>query len=615
MLSDESIYSSFELIKSKLSQNENEQLLAWILERWNSKIKPEIADGVWFEELIAPAAADENVAHLLRFILGHPDKKLRWTAIHSIRRLVSLNNIEVLKVLLDKQNEKDCLPFQNREYIYYWMSAKLYLWIAIDRISIESPEMLIPFKDVFYNELMSEELPHVLIKYYIKKSCLNLYTFDKSIYSEVELQNIQDTNKSKLGYVEERKYSRQQRRYSSKSQKKWKFRFNSVDTLPYWYSRIGDIFNLSEYDVADVADKFITEKWGYTGNPNDDDYLQGQLYDRDWYLTRNDHGSNPEVEDLSIYFEYHAMYCAAHFFLKHEPFIKTDYSDYWDSWEGWLYSKANAFDDFWLSDLRTPVPLKLEYWKNSVENFDLVWRDSIPEEYFDENVGFIEVNTNEFLNVYGAIKKNIGENQDTITFSSCLVSNREAEALLRALHTTKDSYDYYLPLEKDEDDAEITENDFIFKGWLREIRSEYEGLDTNDSLFTNSSKGYFTFGDVVHSNFNIKYDSMYRYGYFEDNEISIYENWNEISDEDYRYRKYNKDIESSGCLFKVKSEFILNFLKVEQKSLIIRCIVDRQLEERKYRERNDDNRHQVKLYLIKPDGTVKTLRGRDYKIG
>ncbi|PQA97067.1 hypothetical protein B0A69_03190 [Chryseobacterium shigense] len=615
LLTDESIYSSFELIKSKLNPDENEQLLSWVLERWNSKIKPDVADGVWAEDLTAPETSDVNVANLLRFILGHPDKKLRWRAIHSIRRLASLNNVEILKVLLDKQNEKDCFPFQNKDYIYYWMSAKLYLWIAIDRISIENPEILIPFKDTFYKELICEDLPHVLIKHYIKKSCLNLYKFDQSIFTDIELQSIEGINKSKLGYVEEKQYSRQQRRYSIKSEQKWKFRFDSIDTLPYWYSRIGDIFNLSEYDVADIADQFISEKWGFVGKPNDDDYLRSQLYDRDWYLTRNDHGSNPEIEDLSTYFEYHAMYCAANFFLEHEPFLKTDYSDYWDSWEGWLNSEANAFDNFWLSDIRTAIPLKLDYWKNNVESFDLLWRDSIPEEYFDENVGFSKENKNEFLNVYGAIKKYTGENQETITFTSCLVSNRGSEALLRALHTTKDSYDYYLPLEKDSDndDSEIDEVDFTFKGWLRESRSEYDGLDTNDSLFSDSSKGYFVFGDIVNSYFNIKYDNTYTKGYFEDNEVSIYENWNEITDDNYR--KYNTDTETSGCFFKVKSEFILNFLKLEQKSLIIRCIVDRQLEERNYRERNSDNTNQVKLYLIKSDGTVKTLRGRDYKIG
>lgn len=610
LLSDESIYSSFELIKCKLSQSENEELLVWVLERWNSKIKPEIADGIWEEELFPPSNSNENIAYMFRFLLGHPNKRLRWKAIHSIRRLANLNNIEILKVLLDKQNEKDCFPFQNKEFIFYWMSAKLYLWIAIDRISIENPGTVLPLKDSFYEELMSEELPHVLIRHYIKKACLNLYAFDNSIFSEKELQNIQSINQSKLGHVEEKKYSRHQRKYLSKSQKKWRFRFDTIDTLPYWYSRIGDIFNLSEYDVADIADKFINEKWGYTGNPNEDDYVRNQLYDRDWLKTSHRHGSNPEVESLSIYFEYHAMYCAASFLLEHEPFVKTDYADYWDSWQDWLNSEANAFDEFWLSDLRTSIPLNYDYWKSNVENFDLEWRDFIPEEYFDENIGLAE--NNDFLNVFGAIKKNIGKNQETITFTSNIVSNKNADALLRALHTTKDSYDYYLPLEKDSEE-EIDEINFILKGWLIEPISEYEGLDSNDSLFNNSSKGYIKFGETVHSNFDIRYDNLYKSGYLGKKEISIYENWNEISDEEYR--RYDDYLETSGCLFKVKNEFILKFLRAEQKSLLVRCIIDRQLEERRYSKRNNDNRNQVKLYLIKPDGTVKTLRGRDYKIG
>lgn len=612
LLSDDSIYSSFELIKCKLSQSENEELLIWVLERLNSKIKPEIADGIWNEELTPPTNANENIAVMFRFLLGHPDKKLRWRAIHSLRRLANLNDIGILKVLLEKQNEKDCFPFQNKEYMYYWMSAKLYLWIAIDRISVENPNAIISFKDVFYAELMSGELPHVLIRHYIKKSCLSLYNFDKSIYSEVELQNIHNVNNSKLGYVEEKKYTRQQRKYSSKSKKDWKFRFDSLDTLPYWYSSLGTRFNLSEYDVADIADKFINEKWGYTGNPNKDDYIRNQLYDRDWYKTSHRHGSNPEVESLSIYFEYHAMYCAASFLLENEPFVKNDYSDYWDSWQGWLDSEANSFDEFWLSDLRTPIPLNYNYWKSNVENFDLEWRDSISEEYFDENFGLSD--DNDFLSVYGAIEKYAGKNRETVTFTSSIISNKNADALLRALHTTKDSYDYYLPLEKDsEEDNDIDDINFTLKGWLREPTSEYEGLDSDDSLFHNNSKGYIRFGEIVHSNFNIKYDNLYTRGYLNEKEISIYENWNEISNDEYR--RYDSYLETSGCLFKVKKDFILKFLRAEQKSLIVRCIIDRQLEERNYRERNSDNRNQVKLYLIKPDGTVKTLRGRDYKIG
>lgn len=619
LLSDESIYSSVELIKNKLTPSENEELLEWIFEKWNAKIKLDFADGVWCDELTPPRDSNENIAYFLRFLLGYPDKSLRWQAIHSIRRLAKLNNTEILKFLLEKQDEKDCFPFQNKEYIYYWMSTKLYLWIAIDRISLENPNLLIQFKDTLYNNLMSEELPHVLIRQYIKKTCLNLNAYDKSLFTETELKNIQSVNQTKLEFVEEEYLSREQRRYSSSSKKEWRFNFDSMDTLPYWYSGLGRCFNLSEYDVADVADKFITEKWGYTGDCLDDDYLRGQLYERDWDKMYRRHGTNPEIEDLESYFEYHAMFCAANFLLEKEPLLKTDS---WDSWEYWLDSEANAFNSFWSSDLGAPIPLESQYWENEIDKFDKEWRDNIADEYFDEKIGFISDEENKWLIVCGGTTKHIGVNEESMNVQSCLVSNKGGDALLRALQTTKDSYDYAIPYKEVNYDDEysydkktIDENGFSLKGWLLDVTSEYEGLDIHDPLFKGTSKGYLKFGKTTHSYFDIEYDTLYKKGYIEDELISKYKNWNEITDEEYQYRKHNKNVLSSGSILQVSSDFLIRFLKAEQKSLIIKCVIERQLKDRKYRERYDDNRNNVKLFLIKPDGTVKTLRGRDYKVG
>jgi len=613
LLSDESIYSSFELIKSKLNIHQNEELLGWILERWTSKIKPDIADGYWIEELIPPMNANENIAYLLRFILGHPDKRLRWSAIHSIRRLVSLNNIEILTVLLDKQNDKFCFPFQNKEFIYYWMSSKLYLWIAIDRVSVEYPEKIVSLKDLFYKELMSTDLPHVLIREYIKNTCLNILKWDSSIYSEDEIENIHAVNITKLGYEIKKISKNQKRKYSTNSQKEWSFNFCALDTLPYWYRPIGESFNLSEYDVADIADKFITEKWEYVGETHKDDFIRNQLYDRDWYLTRNDKGSNPKIEDLSVYFEYHAMYCAAGFLLERETLLETDS---WNRWEYWLKSETNAFKEFWLSDLRDPTPLNIEYYLNTYEgDFDLRWRDNIEDECFDESVGFCEQKENNFFIAYGGISKQIGVNSERISIRSCLVSNKGADALLRALQTAKSSYDYSIPIEEDENDDcnSDSEESFFMSGWLMDVMSDANGLDYDDPFLNGAHKGYIKFGSRVHSQFDIQYNELFKCSYTDNKMISLYENWNDLLQEESR--RYSSGIQTSGCIFKVNKDFLLNFLKVEQKSLILKCMINRDLDEQDWDERNYDNTHCVKLYLIKEDGTIKTLRGKDYKIG
>jgi hypothetical protein len=331
------------------------------------------------------------------------------------------------------------------------------------------------------------------------------------------------------------------------------------------------------------------------------------------------HGNNPEIEDLETYFEYHSMFCAANFLLENEPLIK---SDSWDSWEYWLNSKANAFDDFWLSDLKDPIPLELEYWKNNIENFNENWRDNIPDEYFDEKLGLLTDNA-KWIMVCGGKTKHVGANEESISVRSCLVSEKGSEALLRALQTAKDSYDYSIPYEEiDEDEDEhyydkknINNYGFSLKGWLTDVNSEYEGLDTNDSLFNGTSKGYIKFGQSAQRYFNIKYNSLYKKAYVKNELVSEYKNWNEISDEEYRYRKYDKDIKTSGSIFQIKSNFLLRFLRAEKMCMIIKCTIERQLEERRYKNRYDDDRDKVKLFLIKPDGTIKTLRGRNYKIG
>lgn len=615
LLSDESIYSSFELIKNTLTKDKNEELLEWIIKRWNLPIQPDIADGLWSEELRPSSDCIENVADMMRFILGHPDKRLRWRAIHSLRKMVNLGSTGIFDILLKKQNEKNCLPFQEKNYMFYWMSSKLYLWIALDRISKENPKKLLHLKDVFYQELLSNNLPHVLIRHYIKKSCLNLYSFDNSVFTDEELNFILQMNNSKFEMVEEKKYARKQRKFARSDSDSWLFKFSSLDTLPYWYDKVGDPFNLSEYDVADVADKIIAEEWGYVGNPNEDDFIGSQLYNGDWHLTRNDHGSNPEVEDISIYWQYHAMYCAANFLLENEPFVKTDYLDGKEDWEDWLKSEANAFDNFWLSDLRDPLPLKKKYWKKGENKFDLIWRDQIQEDDFDSGVGFLD-QADPFLYVYGGITMYMGANQESVSIISNLVSPDKSDALLRALHTTKDSYDYYFPLAKDEDDDEaIDEKDFLLKGWIEEFKSEYEGLDSQDELFNRNQQGSFVLEDGLQKKYDVTYDEYYKMGYAKNSLISVFENWNEVSNDEPRNRKYNTGVESSGSILKISKNFLVEFLKQEKKDLILRCMIERQLEERHYRNRDSDNRYQIKLYLIKADGTVKTLRGVNYKIG
>jgi len=605
VLSDESIYSAFHLINERLSKEENERIIEWILSRWNSNIESNFADGIWCKELASSINSKEVLQQFLWFSLGQPDKRLRWRAMHSIRRLVRYGDTDILELLLKEQNSVNCFPFQNKNYIFYWISAKLYLWIAIERISVESPEKLVVFKDSFLQELKNIDLPHVLIKLYIKNTCLNIIAYDKDIYEQKDIKFIQGCLKSKLKKVKEKLLSRKQRKYKSEINDKWRFDFDTMDVLPYWYSSLARVFNLSEYDVADLSDKYIVENWGYLGDPSEDDYTSQY----EWTLKDKRKGSNPTVEMLDTYFEYNAMFCSAHDLLLKEPQLENEYDDYWDSWEYWLESKSNAWDNFWLSDLRNPTPLENKFWKIEFDKFDEKWRDNIDEKKLDLEVLDSEINC---LIPYAGYQRYLGENTESVNIRSALVSEKGSEALLRALQSAKNHHDYAFPMENSNEKFEINKYGFVYESWLYIENTEWVGLDVHDYLSKDTGKNIIRIGEKIKKIIPITFSENFKKGYHNGKLISSFQNWNEITDQRYRSSDL---LESGGEILKIDRYFIFEILKKANKNLIIECQIKRQLKERIYNYDNSERPwEKTKLYLIKPDGKIKTIRGGNIKI-
>ncbi len=594
------LYQTIAFLKNRLTQKENEDLICWVLSRWNSKIKENFADGVWDDKHIPSGNSVEVIAKTIRFVLGHPDKRIRWRGVHALRRIVNSGNSSILKILLNQQNTRNCLPFQNGNYTYFWISAKLYLWICIERLSKENPSEICQFKNDIFQESQNKELPHALILYFIKQTCLNLINYDDSIFSRDEKNSINKLLVSKFKPVKEERLKRKQRKHNSQNGK-WKFDFDALDTLPYWYRQLGRCFNLSEYDVADLADKCISGKLGFTGNPRDDDHVK-----EEWSLTSNRHGSLPVVENLRRYYEYHGMYCAAIDLLEKEPLLETEpYS--WESWEHWLESEALTWKEFWLSDLRDPIPLDKKFWISEFDKFDEKWKDGVEDSHYDEILGLSsdsEINT---IIPYGGYTQYFEGNYESVSVNSAIVSPKTSEALLRALQTAKDNYDYRVPLEDDE--LQINEKDFQLIGWLRQISSEYEGLDKNDPFANEIRKSYILFGSEVENVFEINYSEDFKLAFYNDEKVFECQNW---SDE---VKLRNSTDGSSGYLLKIDSSFLMKFLQKKEMHLLIECTITRRLKDRNYSFEKAERKNNAKLYLIKLNGEVKTIRGRNYKIG
>lgn len=326
-----------------------------MIPRWSEKIKDSLGDGPWDIKFIPPDDSSNTLAYFLRYLLGHPVKSNRWKAAHAIRRLSQLNEKVVVDCLLNLQSNVQNGIFQDAQILFYWISAKLYLWISIERVCREDPAFFTTQASRFFEELTGEELPHTLIQLFIKNSCLTIQKHKKGTFSSNEIIVIKQVllNKNKR---------KQKADIKSASAKKTTFKFDDLDTIPYWYSPLARVLNCQMSDLLSLADTFITQKWGYKGDGRKGD----PAFTKEWTMTTNRHGNVPSIENLRTYFEYHAMFCAAGEVLKSSDLLsKWDDSDNDENWGSWLNGKALCWAHYWLSDLRDPTPLLPKLWLKS----------------------------------------------------------------------------------------------------------------------------------------------------------------------------------------------------------------------------------------------------------
>jgi hypothetical protein len=596
LFSASTLYETISFLKDDLNKDQNHTILSWVLNRWKSAIKDE--SGLFHSTLATPLNFEECITNIYRYLLGHPDTRIRWRGVHSLNHLSKSDN-SIHSFLLDQQNKTNCLPFQNETYWFYWISAKLYLWISISYASSRDPEQFTSFKSQILEEITNKDLPHILIRYFVVKAAENLIRFNESLFSDEEKNTIHNALKSPFKRVEKKILSEKYKPIIEDN-KDLRFKFDWMDTLPYWFKHAADVFSMQSNDIAYYAEKFIIEKWGATNGCRDKDPVNSDFY-RSYELTSHRHGSLPTIEKLDRYLEYHGMYSAVGVMLEKFPINSKD-SDEWGSFEYWLESEALSFNNIFLSDLRDGTPLQNKFWNAKNIEFNKDWKENISDAVYDSCVGF---NSPEHRNLFlhGGYSIYWGKNYETVSVNSALVSSTNAHSLLRALQTCESNHDYGLPIENSE--FEIKSEEFKLIGWINEISTERNGLDENDPFYKNIDKKYVKFAQIVRKQFNIRYQDLNRKGFVDDRQISQWHNWNNLSD-----NNYHDQFESGGCKLDIDVDFLLSFLEKVGMSLIVECSISRQLEERDY----DYSKNTAKLYLINSNGEVETLRGENFKI-
>lgn len=592
------LYQMLSIVYPLVEKEKMGDILGWILARWSSRI-PESYAATPVSDILVSGSAEQVVAQFLRYHLGHPKKKIRWITAHVLRRMARMGNSGVLKLLLDSQNEHDCHPFQDQENFFYWISSKLYLWVAIARICQESPQTVIPLSGYVIAEIKNDKLPHAQIKYFAQLAARSLSGFNPDIFSQDELDEIENVLSSPFDQVNLKRTE-----YPEDLERSdLNFSFDTMDTLPYWYEPLGRIFKVGSYAVAAIADKFISEHWGYVGDVRKDNHIR----DADYNLTSNSHGSEPRLEDLSSYYEYHAMFCAAFTLLKSRPLFVVEDS-YRETWQEWLEGWATCWKDFWLSDLNEPTPLNKKYWLHDQEgNPDWEW--DIGHKNFDDVLG---LECSDTLVVQLGVRVKIGKDSESLSLRSALVEPKTGPALVRAFQT-RPANDNVISLESESDyDGYETRAlkerfpKFRMDPWLREEKTETEGIDDNDPLFKEVSSTRIRLGDTFQQFSGCQFTGDFNFGYLkgdpESNWISRFTSWSTENERDN-----NSDFSSNGATLVVKRDILKSFLEHMGRDLIVKVEIKRSVERRDHKYYPE----YTKIYLFRANGNIETYTG-DY---
>jgi hypothetical protein len=394
--------------------------------------------------------------------------------------------------------------------------------------------------------------------------------------------------------------------------RKERFSFNDLDTVRYWYDELGRLFGMSGDSIAQMAEKYICDEWGFDGNILNDNHVK--IPDRDYYLTSNNHGIIPQVEDLRNYYEYHAMFYVANELIETKPLVTFEYSN--NDLNEWIDAWCTTWNDYWLADLRDATPWEADLWRpNEHERHQSEsWLYALESKDFDNKLYSKDYRNHpfdEWIIVDASYGKNWRKDHENIQITSSLVNTERSRSLLNALQTIVDPIRFKLPLAH-ESGMEFQENGFNLKGWINRISSENEGEDDKDNYANYLYKTCVLPGDEFTKWATLIITPDHRFGFDKtENLVTQFQNWSDFDD----HSKYPKDFGSKGYRLLIKKDVLLSFLMEKGYSLILECKVNRRVEKGYNSENHSiytpDN---FKLFLIHADGTTETINGSNNRV-
>lgn len=562
-----------------------------------------------------PSTSTAGLARFLYAFMGDIDIRIRWRAAHALRRLVQLGDTDTLAEIVKLYDRRCDACYRNPSIPFYWISARLWLLIALDRIADEMPEVLKPYGQWLFGIATDKEFPHVVIRSFAKSATYKLVDNGCLVLSPIQIDTLDNANTGSVPRKKARRpsYNIGFDRYKAPTRED-RFHFDSMDTLPYWYSSALRAFaDVTPDEFLETAEYWIIDNWGVVQENVSHWVNEPRKYrisDSDSMLMSHNHGSRPILERFSTYLELHAMWCTIGELMQTRALTTSKQNEY-DTFEYILKNEGLTIHPFWLADFHRAKPLETRMWLPPQADID-VWVDTkISDDEFLAEIGL--PNNDGSIVVESSYDNRSSKFTSSTRVRTALVSPKTAGALVRALQSLDVPWGYYIP--KEGDNAEIQSPPYKLVGWLT-YTDESLGIDEHDPLRYDVNKIQVRPSIKTANALNLEFVHDGQTRWVETgtkNTILVYEAWGDTRGDQQEERiAYSESVRSGGWKLKIEREALLTLLNKFNLDLITEIEITRRnynYGHSRYDEEKENENRFCRIILFRRDGTIEAAEG------
>ncbi len=256
-LGNRTLYALLRFLVADLTGEQLTTLIPWYVDRLAARIP--VDDRHVLDIHDVPTETPRAVGRFLFNQMADIDVRVRWRASHALRRLAQLHASDVFDAVVSCYHATEESTFQAKESPFYWLAARLWLTMGLNRVASETPTMVLPHANLLADIATDSTFPHILIREHAKRAVLKLIATQDELKSAIDFAALCSVNVPSNTTDVHRYPSRS---YQWHDVSKRRFHFDSMDTLPYWYEYILRIFpTVDKNHVLDLAENWIVDKW------------------------------------------------------------------------------------------------------------------------------------------------------------------------------------------------------------------------------------------------------------------------------------------------------------------------------------------------------------------